>query len=274
MNPNSVTSLFRHKTQVGHCWVWIHGKLANVLCWMNLEITCMPDATRRTSAMDHHGACQSWSPHGNYPLPAILPMLPSDGNQFLPPSHPYLEPRVNQADGFNHRLWQQIEPPNCNELAQLVHRDRPGPLMLTHVNNVPVNFDHPLPMIVLSSQVNPTPSKTKKVASTKTPAKTPVQPSKLHAAGKGSKSGVGNHRDGGDSDEEIAKLTKAQIDASAVKTNMEDIKPENPRGLTEKDKLAAVQYIVAPEQWKEFRLMQSSIFIHVSCLFSSSEVLI
>ena len=128
--------------------------------------------------------------------------------------------------------------------------------MPTHVNDVPVNFDHPPPMIVPSSQVNPTPSKTKKVASTKTPAKTPVQPSKLRAAGKGSKSGVGNRRDGGDSDEEIAKLTKAQMDASAVKTNMEDIKPENPCGLTEKDKLAAVQYIVAPEQWKEFRLMQ------------------
>jgi hypothetical protein len=129
-------------------------------------------------------------------------------------------------------------------------------------------FGNPPPMVVPSQNTNPAPSTTMKASNAgtpaKTPTKTPAKSSNKRAAGKGSKSGEGNWHDIGDLDEEITKLSRSQMDVAAVKVaDTTDMKPENTHGLTGKDKLAAVEYIVAPEQWKEFWLMQSTYFIHV-----------
>ena len=214
--------------------------------------------------MDRNSARHDWSQQQNHPNLALS--LQSDAeNQFLPPNLP-----GHPAMGFNldngYDMWQYA-PPSAEELAELARQARPGPLMPSHQNRRPPVLADPPLMIVPSQKAvhpNPTPSRARKPVNAQTPAKTPAQSSKKRATGKGSKSGKGNRRDGGDSDEEIAKLTKAQMDAAAIKIDLTDVKPENPRGLTEKDKLAAVQYIVAPEQWAEFRLMQASVFIHVS----------
>ena len=217
--------------------------------------------------MDPNNARPAWCQQQNHLVPPLSLQLDVENN-FLPanlPGHP--------ATGFNHDngydLWQ-FAPPSAEELAELARQARPGPLMPLHPNHGPPVLANPPPMIVPSQKAarpNLTPSRAKKSMNVETPAKTPAPSSKKRAAGKGSKSGEGNRRDGGDSDEEIAKLTKAQMDAAAVKIDMKDIKPENPRGLSEKDKLAAVQYIVAPEQWPDFRLTQATIFIHVSLTF-------
>lgn len=83
------------------------------------------------------------------------------------------------------------------------------------------------------------------------------------ATGKGSKSGELNRRGGGDSDDEMQMLTARQMREADLKL---DIKPkrESDRGLSEADKLAAVSYITTPEVWKDWRLKQLNIFIHVS----------
>ena len=92
--------------------------------------------------------------------------------------------------------------------------------------------------------------------------------------GTGSKSGAANRRDGGGSDDEIAKLSidakkaaklKFKKEASVAKAEKlefeEDLKPET---LLESNKLKIVQYVTDDWQWSQFHVNQNKIWSDMS----------
>ncbi|KAH7921579.1 hypothetical protein BV22DRAFT_1132169 [Leucogyrophana mollusca] len=93
---------------------------------------------------------------------------------------------------------------------------------------------------------------------------------KPKSVGKGSKSGEGNRQTSGNSDNEIAKLTEKQLAEADLKLENAGlgevgVKAENPRGLSDDDKLTVVKHITSSDVWPDFKLHQQSVFTTIVC---------
>ncbi|KAG2112865.1 hypothetical protein DEU56DRAFT_762003 [Suillus clintonianus] len=136
---------------------------------------------------------------------------------------------------------------------------------------------------------------------TVTPAKTPVRRIRARAApktpgsatpvpkpksmrGTGSKSGEGNRRTSGNSDDEISKLAESQLGRAGLKLEPEGLGAapvETPvklegatsgRAFSDEDKLKAVKYITSPEVWPTFKLTQTTTFTYIACVLLKGRV--
>ncbi|KAI0039148.1 hypothetical protein FA95DRAFT_1612804 [Auriscalpium vulgare] len=140
--------------------------------------------------------------------------------------------------------------------------------------NIPAEQPLPTPVVPSQAPHPPAPASPTSNAGEKaplpTPAKTPANKKGRTNAGKGSKSGQGNRRDAGGSDDEILELTEAQMDAAALK--VKEAKKTEPKGLSNTDKLKAVECITSPERWPTFRVNQHRVFIHIASVVLSKRV--
>lgn len=101
-------------------------------------------------------------------------------------------------------------------------------------------------------------------------------PSRGKARGRGSRSGTQNRRNGGGSDNEIAKLTpkekemaalkipdhKMGVQLDATRQDPDDIGTKT-LGLSEEDKLTVVRWITTVEQWTDWKIKQQTYWVKV-----------
>ena len=89
-----------------------------------------------------------------------------------------------------------------------------------------------------------------------------VPVSKKRARGMGSRSGTMNRRDGGGSDDEIAKLTPAACEVAQLK--LSEVKDEAATStLTEDDKIRVVEWLTDEKQWPGMHIKQSIYWVTV-----------